>query len=150
MVTVHPEHSAHNSAHCEHGNSQIRYIFALYSIILAVSVLAFNLIISAILCVSVPVFVFFCSNAHIAQFLPPPCVHLLDGGLQWQSGVTAVQSVRTGVTGYCVPRHSSYLTPAVRNRPMTEMTLTGDPPIPPLPHPFVPLKSCPIKTSVVA
>ena len=49
MVTVRPAHSAHNSAHCQHGNSQIPDISALYSIILAVSVLVFKLIISAIL-----------------------------------------------------------------------------------------------------
>ena len=27
MVTVRPAHSAHNSAHCQHGNSQIRYFY---------------------------------------------------------------------------------------------------------------------------
>ena len=45
--------------HCQHGNRSD--ISTLYSIILAVSVLVFKLIISEILCLSVPVFVFFYS-----------------------------------------------------------------------------------------
>ena len=68
MVTVRSTHSAHYSAHTANMETVRSDISTLYSIILAVSVLVFKLIISEILCLSVPLFVFFYSNAHVVQF----------------------------------------------------------------------------------